>query len=485
MRLKSFTLNPLVTIILIIFPLLVITYGLVFIINVIDFDTDAYAHYIIARELVINPLNFGINWVWLPLYHYLLAIAIKFHLSFESIRIFNLVIWVILNLVLFFYLKFQSQQGEIYIPLISFIFSITFPIGMVYATSAQYETFFVLLLLLFVVFADAERYFVASIFLAMAVLTRYEAWSVLIISAIYVLYKYIRYRNLIYLRHLFQLTFLPSTVILIWAILRLPYDEKFFGFLFETKRFVSGALEKLDPSGAVSVRWYDPFHYILYIPFLMMTVNLAFVFFGIKKVWREYRFLFLTGVAVVLFISVSYVFRTNLGLFRHFIPALTIYSVLCAAGIERVRKYLVQKSPQRRLNLLFARYFVVIFVIIQLSVVLYWGYIWTKTYQEGFPDKEDAAEFLRTLPENSKILTNDAVIKVLSNLPYERFDNYWLSGDEKTFSYLTQLKKQNREVYIVVPFEESIPYSNRGSIKKVSNENPRTHQKLVIIAVDG
>lgn len=485
MKLRSSKLPLPVIITLIVIPAIVIVYGLIFITNITDFDTDAYAHYIIAKELVINPLNFGINWVWLPLYHYLLAFAVKLHLSFENVRMFNLAIWVILSFVLFFYLRSQNQEKNGHIPLVSFIFTITFPIGMVYSTSAQYETFFVFLLLLFVVFAEKERYFVASVFLCLAVLTRYEAWFVLVVSGLYVLFRYIHYRNLIYLKHLVKLVFLPTTAILVWAILRLPYDGKFFGFLFETKEFVSGALDKLHPSASSSVRWYDFFYYMLYIPFLMMTINLGFVFVGIKRVWEKYRFLFLTGIAVILFISVSYVFKTNLGLFRHFIPALMIYSVLCAAGIEEVRLYLREKFSKSRLVLLFANYLAVIMIVVQLFVVLYWGYIWIKTYQEGFPDKQEVAEFLRSLPETSKILTNDAVIKVLSNLPYDRFDNYWLSGEEKTFNYITDLKRQKGEVYVVVPLEEVISYTALGNIKKVSSENPRTHQKLVVIEISG
>jgi hypothetical protein len=483
LKLKFHTLPPYVTITLIVFSALVLTYGFIFIANIIDFDTDAYAHYIIAKELVINPFNFGINWVWLPLYHYLLAFAIKLHLSFENIRVFNLLIWVVLNIVLFYYLRSQAQNKLSYIPLISFIFSISFPIGMVYATSAQYETFFVLLLILFIVFAERQKYFLSSVFLSMAVLTRYEAWFVLIISAVYFLIKYVRSRQVIYLKQVVSITFLPSVVILGWAFLRLPYDGRFFGFIFETKEFVSGALGKLHPSVSDTIKWYDFFYYMLYIPFLMMTINLVFVFFGIKRVWKEYRFLFLTGIAVILFISLSYVIKTNLGLFRHFIPALIIYSVLGGAGIEEVSLFLKRKFSGTYFIPKFANYMVVIFVVIQLSVVLYWGYIWTQTYKEGFPDKEEIADFLKTLPASSKILTNDAVVKVLSGLPYEQFDNYWLSGDEKTFSYLYELKKQKSEVYIIVPFEELIPYSNIGNIKKISRENPKTHQKLTVLEI--
>lgn len=484
MKLRISKLPTYVTIILIVLPAVVISYGFIFIRNVVDFDTDAYAHYVIAKELLINPFNFGINWVWLPLYHYLLTFAIKLHLSFEGVRLFNLISWIVINFILFFYLRFHSQKERSFVPVVSFIFSITFPVGMFYATSAQYETFFVLLLLLFAIFAERQKYFVASIFLCMAVLTRYEAWFVLIITSVYIFYKYFRYHNLIYLKQLFQLSFLPSAAILLWAILRLPYDGKFFGFLFETKEFVSGALGKLHPSASDSIKWYDFFYYVFYIPFLMMTVNIAFVFAGIKRMWREYRFLFLSGVAVIFFISLSYVLKTNLGLFRHFIPALIIYSVLCAVGIEEVSLYLKKKFFQSRFILLIANYLVVICVVIQLSVVLYWGYIWTKTYEEGFPEKQEIAEFIRTLPPDSKILTNDAVVKVLSGLLYERFDNYWLTGEERTFIYLNELKKRSTGVYIVVPFEESISYSILGNIKKVSCENPKTHQKLVVIEVD-
>ena len=52
-----------------------------------DLDSDAYGHLAIGHKLAVDPWNVTHHWVWLPLYHYVLAGFVRLHLSFAAVRI--------------------------------------------------------------------------------------------------------------------------------------------------------------------------------------------------------------------------------------------------------------------------------------------------------------------------------------------------------------------------------------------------------------
>src|SRR3954469_16116734 len=54
-----------------------------------DLDTDAYGHHSIARRLAHHPGDLSAHWVWLPLFHYAQAVAVRFGATLDSVRLFD------------------------------------------------------------------------------------------------------------------------------------------------------------------------------------------------------------------------------------------------------------------------------------------------------------------------------------------------------------------------------------------------------------
>src|SRR5260221_7363356 len=57
-----------------------------------DPDSDAYGHHAIARQILVDPKNLTVHWVWLPLFHYAQAIAIVFGATMNTVRLANVAI---------------------------------------------------------------------------------------------------------------------------------------------------------------------------------------------------------------------------------------------------------------------------------------------------------------------------------------------------------------------------------------------------------
>src|SRR5579859_1343493 len=72
--------------------LLLLWWRLFFVGYGVDLDTDAYGHHVIARHLADHPADVGANWVWLPLFHYVQAIAVGMGATLRTIRWANAVI---------------------------------------------------------------------------------------------------------------------------------------------------------------------------------------------------------------------------------------------------------------------------------------------------------------------------------------------------------------------------------------------------------
>ncbi|HWL89231.1 MAG TPA: hypothetical protein VNO21_25685, partial [Polyangiaceae bacterium] len=68
-----------------------------------DIDMDAYGHYGIGCELIRNPWNLAAHWVWLPLYHYLLAAVVLARGVFAHVRLLSAALIGALPLVLYRY----------------------------------------------------------------------------------------------------------------------------------------------------------------------------------------------------------------------------------------------------------------------------------------------------------------------------------------------------------------------------------------------
>lgn len=140
-----------------------------------DFDSDAYGHFGIGCALAKDPRNLSAHWVWLPLYHYLLASFAALRIPFVAVRFLQSLCAFALPWTLF---RFAEQNGHDSTlaedaGIACAVASSTNLLGV----SAQQEAMFALVVLLSASAVDQRRPWTAGFFLAAASLIRYEAWG--------------------------------------------------------------------------------------------------------------------------------------------------------------------------------------------------------------------------------------------------------------------------------------------------------------------
>ncbi|MDD5363096.1 MAG: hypothetical protein PHN88_13245 [Ignavibacteria bacterium] len=446
---------------------MVLVWQLVFVFNFPDGDTDAYAHFIIARDIVRNPHNLSLHWVWLPLFHYIGALFVCIGAEMQAIRFLNIIVWASIPFLIYYYLRAKNAESDI--PVISSLVCAIFPLGILMGTTAQPEPLFSLSILLFVVFFDREKFILSSVFLSIACMLRYEAWAVLGFVSLYLIYLIIRKKTIKtatnYVR-LYFVIFLPVILILIWTFLRYESDGRWFAFLHGTMQFANDALgETNSAQGGFMKVLNDLFFYPFWVPFLFTGIVVFAVPFGFKEFFRNNKILFISGLGILLFITFSWVFKSNLGLNRHFTSLIPMYSVMIAYGINSL--ILIAGKFKKNCKhgiivdkLLSRKSIMIITTVIMLFYSLMWLYIWKEDNNKNFQGRFGAAEFIKSVPGNSIIINNDPMIEVFSKLDYRRFDHFWMSDSTETLSYIESMTKRYPEVYVVK--NSIIPYSWKG-----------------------
>src|ERR1700692_2086864 len=91
-----------------------------------DPDSDAYGHHGIARQILVNPSDLSVHWVWLPLFHYAQSLMILFGGVMETVRYANVAMWAAVPIVLFFFMGGTKDVA----PLLAAIVCALSPIGM-------------------------------------------------------------------------------------------------------------------------------------------------------------------------------------------------------------------------------------------------------------------------------------------------------------------------------------------------------------------
>lgn len=462
----------------------IIIWQILFIIRIPDVDTDAYVHHSIARQIIISPKDLSIHWVWLPLFHYISSGVILLGGNLETIRFINIFIWSSVPIIIFFYLYNRKNEYNLFIAFVASIVCVFFPIGILMGTTAQPEPLFALLVLLFVISSEKNKYILASIILAFACILRYEAWAILFITFILYLTETIKNKK-IFNRKLYNVL-LPSSFILIWAVLRLPFDGKFFGFLFQTQQFVNEALNESNSfQGGLFKIAKDFFHFPIIIPALFMGINLLFVPFGIKKGINNNKWLLLSGLGILVFITLSWILKSNLGLNRHFVVLIPMYSVLAAYGLEEIIIFLKNKSDKsgflKSINIKYT-----LLVILFTSCLIYlvmWLVIWDRNHYTGYPEKKLTAEYLRNIPDSKTIFCNDAIVEIFSKIDYRRFNRTWMENNPNASDLIIQTAEKEGCVYIVIPEDKWKNINNIGEILYQSPVQKETNLKLLILKV--
>ncbi|MFA5012695.1 MAG: hypothetical protein WC644_12190 [Ignavibacteria bacterium] len=430
---------------------IVIIWQLFFIIQLHDGDTDAYAHFIIARDIVKNPYNLSSHWVWLPLFHYIGAFFVIIGTDLEPIRFVNLILWNATPLVLFFYLR--QKLADSVIPIIASLLTALSPIGILMGTTAQPEPLFTLLILLFIVAFDFKKYFISALLLSASCMLRYEAWAVLAGLGIYFLILFFNKKNckisstgkcFFY----YSNVFLPLFIIIIWTFLRFQSDGEWFSFLHGTQKFANDALGEANSfQGGILKFINDLFFYPFWIPFLYTGISAILIPFGLKKFFEQNKISFVVSLSILIFISVSWVMKANLGLNRHFTSLLPFYSLLIAYGfasaLEYLKKYKLFSSGKLLLS---------VFAVIILFYTSMWLYIWRNTNSNNFFEKQDTIEYLKhinSFDPDALILCNDPMIEILSEINFKSFNHFWMGENLETKLYIESLKQDSEKIVIV------------------------------------
>ncbi len=425
---------------------------LIYIYFIPDGDTDAYSHHIIACDILLNPLNIDVHWVWLPLFHFLQAGLIFLGGEMQLYRYMNVFIWIPVPIITYIIVK--NSSGEYTSALTAFFLTALSPIGLLMGTTAQPEPFFALLIILFIYFTEEGKCFIASLPLAAACLLRYEAWAVLGFTGLYLIWNYFKgSKSEVKRKDLLKsslIIILPLAAVIAWTLIRLHFDGSLFAFLTDTQKFANDALQQSSSfSGGPLKVLLDLIHYPVWIPVMFMGINFVFVFLGIRETFRRHKWLAISGLAILFFITLTWLMKSTLGLNRHFTAIVPFYGVMAGYGMQRIFAYTDKKlSSAKKVNTAKK----VIFIVSGATVIFYlamWSYIWTDSNKSGFPPQKAAAEFLRTLPSDSRIICNDGIVEVLSGLDYRRFDHFWLEDNPQLGQYITHSTAFNRNLYII------------------------------------
>lgn len=443
-----------------------------------DIDTDSYIHFVISRNLLSEPSNLSLHWVWLPLFHYVQMFFVFTGMGFEFVRVLNVMLYISSAVLVFLYLKSRQHKNSLKIAAVASLTCILFPLGFLMGTTAQSEILFMLLVFLFAVLYEKKKFVAASVILSFTVMLRYESWAVVFFFLLLKIFESLKNKkfkpDLSYLS-----VILPVIVIFIWSLLRIPFDGKFLAYIFDTKEFVTGAI------GENYSYQNDPFividellHYTLWIPLIYTGFTLFLIIFGLKKAVKNHPAVFLCGISILFFITLSWIFKSSLGLNRHFTALIPFCSVCAGYGFFNVTDYIEKKTGknyQKRILILFLINAVVLFAA--------WSYVYLGEFKSGFPERMQTAEFIKQLSPDKKIFNNDAVLEVLGNFDKNRFEKYWLVDDEKTAVYLTLKANEYGEVYIVLQENSFDRITSMGDVIFYSDYNKRTKTRLLIVVI--
>lgn len=456
-----------------------------FVFNIPDIDTDAYVHHSIARQIILSPGDLSIHWVWLPLFHYISSLLILLGADYTFIRILNIFIWASVPVILFFFIYNQKNKNSLLIAFLSSIICALFPIGILMGTTAQPEPLFSLLILLFIIFISKKKYFLSSIFLTLASMLRYEAWAVICVVSLIYLFEIKNEKKIFSLKILNII--LPVAFILLWAFLREPFDGKLFGFLFQTQQFANDALKESNSfQGGFLKIILDFIHYPIVIPALFMGISLLFVPFGLERCIKENKWILYSGLGILAFITLSWMFKSNLGLNRHFVALIPLYSTLSAYGLLKIidflKNFFGKSGLLKKLNIKYT-----ILVIVFASAIIYlimWLYIWNKNFENQYPDKKSTAEFLKNIPDNKTIFCNDAIVEIFSKIDYKRFDRTWMENNPGIRELILQTAKKEGYVYVITTDLKWKNLNNIGEIIYTSPPNKESNSKILVLKIE-
>lgn len=411
-----------------------------------DPDGDAYGHFVIARQLLETPLDLHIHWVWLPLYHLLLAAGISAGASLDHVRLANALLSALTPLLLGWGMrkagrrKGQLGSGtslgltELGVPLLAAALAALTPLSLVMGTTAQPEPTFALLLLGAALLLGERRWAPAALLLCALVLLRYEAWAAAAsVAVLLVLQRYWPMAAALsgegsatepLTRARLACVLAPGLTVLLWAALSRLDGGSWFDFLRLNQRFAEDALSRLArPSPGQELR--ELAQHVPNAVWLLLALGLL----GVPRLVRRTSVWFvLLPLAIAAFLCLGWLLRSHLGLSRHWVGLVPFAAAAIAQGCAQLAEGLRRVGPPRAGSIDFAA--LSLLVLVQAARELPAPLAgWRQHTAAALPDRRDAARLLRSLPESTQIWCDDAAAEVLSQLPSARLVRKYLGQD--------------------------------------------------------
>lgn len=432
-----------------------------FVVGGVDPDSDAYGHHAIARQILVNPRDLTVHWVWLPLWHYVQAFAVLLGATLQTMRIVNVLLGAAIPLTLYGLLRFHRGETRPLdpTPTIAALLAAFSPISMQMATTGQTEPLFALLVLVVLFCLSRGRHLTAAVALSCAVLLRYEAWSIPPAIAVFLVVArlpFIRRRLHAHDLHLdgvrpWAPVLLPALAILAWAAIRKDVDGGWFVFLRATREFANGALGtkssfELGRKQVIE----DLQYYAVHVPWRVVGYPLLLVPFGIVRALRRegLRFFAVYG-AILSFITLTWIMRSSLGLERHFVVLVPFYATLIADGIVAIADFcdrLARKPFSVSVHAFGVAGAIRAAVIAGLacavvgntwSILDVWMRDWRNASHGAWPDRREIANKLRDL--DGTIFCDEPTVELLSGVDRRRFDRRLL-GDPRARKWIDEAR---------------------------------------------
>lgn len=412
-----------------------------------DPDTDAYGHFVIARQLLETPWNFKIHWVWLPLYHVVLAPAVALGASLDQVRAANAIAAAGPALLLYWALarRAQNQPIERAVAFVAALLTAASPLIMQLGTTGQMEIFFCLLLLLATALLSEQRFGAAAAALTALALTRYEGWAVVAVVAAEIIRQHGLARRWPAAGEWACLA-APLAAVCGWALLRRLGGEPWFGFIADNQAFAERVIDRY-PSGHDVLRGLA--RYTLVVPFRAFGLALPFVLLGMGRTWRQSGVWFVApGLGIVGFLTLSSLAHSQLGLDRHFLSVVPFAATWLAHGLARAAEWLAAALRGRsrgRVGTVFAALSLCAGAGGALRLHSAFSGWWELT-RGALAEPRAVAQFLRSTPKGSLILCDEASVEVLSGLDRSRFVRAHLDAQAAA---LVAEWTRSRDVFIV------------------------------------
>ncbi len=436
-----------------------------------DPDSDAYGHHAIARQILETPRDLSVHWVWLPLWHYTQALVVAIGGGMQTMRFVGVALSSLSPLMTYALLVRhrhppRDAEGDP-APIIAAALTALSPIAMQMGTTAQTEPLFALLVLGVLWSVERGAVALASTLLSMAVLLRYEAWSIPPALLVVALARRVGPFRRFALRDepSWKADVLPALVsgvaIFGWAALRHTQDPRWFAFLRETREFANGALgAKSSLDGGVRQLRIDLAYYAVDIPWHAIGYPLVIAPFGVWRTLKRDGLRFcVVGAALLSFLTITWVLRSTLGLLRHFVVLVPFYCALIGNGVVAIGDglaWLFGRPLRRYRNAFLARASIRAAVISGGATALFalewilldrWMGDWRHASEEVWPERRDLAGVLRSLPGDALIFCDEPTVEMLSGLDRHRFERRSLD-DPRAPGWLERARASGRPIYV-------------------------------------